>query len=345
MQTGEDDKAIGLLEKATYQSTPYLQIGRKGPYKEALSNLGLLYYYKEDDAAALDAYRSAMEELGNDELSYSLLWNYNSVRLRQYFSDKYDNLKFCWQMYETRFRIPGKVTTSSVPNWTGGKVESITVLAEQGIGDRIMFARYLTELSKYCDKLVVQCEPELNPIFRDYEISNVNEVRTTHSIAFGSLGNLLNYVPPGEWLGGWKGGKGIGVVWHTNNVHNNKTRNVGVNEILKLSKYGNLYSLGPDSVDGRIERLPSSTWKETMESLRGLELVVSIDTAIVHLCGAMGVPCLLLMPLKDGDWRWGDSSMGENNKLYKSVKVVRNPGNWAETIARVGEIIARSKQT
>jgi tetratricopeptide (TPR) repeat protein len=307
-------------------------------YINAILNLGLIEYHTENDDLAVMIYREGLEK-GFD---FDLVYNYANARLRQYCSDKYDDLKYCWQLYESRFQICNAVTLAAKTNWTGGHVESITVLAEQGIGDCIMFARYLPELRKYCDRLVVQCESGLNCVFSGYEVNNTNKIDTTHAIAFGSLGNLLDHIPDGEFIGGGNSGDTIGCVWKSNNKHsNNIFRNCTEERFLSL---GNVGSLGPDCV-GVMPRLPSSTWAETMQTLRGLKCVVTIDSAIAHLCGAMGVKCYVLMPLYNSDFRWGDSSMGYNNKWYKSVTVIRNPGSWDLAFKDLKQCLKLADQT
>lgn len=315
------DKVREALLLAIDPKTPHLNGSYSSIYVKGLTNIGLLEYYLENDSDALAYYREGLETA-----EFNLIWNYCTVRLRQYCSNKYDDLKFCWQLYETRFKGNTAVILGGSPNWTGGYVESITVLAEQGVGDCIMFARYLPELKKYCDRLVIQCEESVNDIYAGYETRNETGYDTTHAVPFGSLGNLLDYIPDGEWIGGGGSGSMIGCVWQSNRPHaNNRLRCCDVEHMLKLGDVG---SLGPDCIDPRMPRLPSSTWGETMQTLRGLKCVVTIDSAIAHLCGAMGVKCYVLMPLYNSDFRWGDSSMGHNNKWYKSVTVIRNPGSW-----------------
>jgi hypothetical protein len=334
MGLDRDYEAMSAFHTAIYGSK-YLNKNFSGLYTEAMCNYGMLHYYYEKDAAALEIYKEGIES----KPTWDLMWNAANVMLRMYMSGKYANLKMCWQMYESRFRCSEAVKLGSIPNWTGGvHVDSITVLAEQGIGDAIMFGRYLPEVAKWCSELVIECEESVNCIFSKYKTRNFNGFDTTHAIPMCSLGNLLDDIPAGDWLGGWVGGSSniIGV-WQSLQKHNNvRYRNCSIDGLLKA---GIKCSLGPDCQDERIPHLPSDNWEETIESLKTAKLVVSVDTAVVHLCGAMGVPCLALMPLKNSDWRWGDSSCGENNLWYKSVRVIRNPNNWDYVYKKVGEIV------
>ena len=105
---------------------------------------------------------------------------------------------------------------------------------------------------------------------------------------------------------------------------------------LDLLEFGDLYSIRPgaNSVRG-VTALNSSSWAESAEIVNGLDLIISVDTSIVHLAGSLGRECWMLQPLKETDFRWGNSTMGEKNIWYSSVRVIRNPGSWAAVFAEV----------
>jgi len=70
-----------------------------------------------------------------------------------------------------------------------------------------------------------------------------------------------------------------------------------------------------------------------------LDLVISVDTAMAHLAGALGIPCWLLLPDYMTDWRWGDGrDGGEHSPWYPhAMRLWRQlpGGNWPEVIARI----------
>ena len=72
-------------------------------------------------------------------------------------------------------------------------------------------------------------------------------------------------------------------------------------------------------------------WESTAEIVEKLSLVVTIDTAIAHLCGALGVSCVVLLN-SPADWRWGQC--GSDCFLYSSVRLARcpRPGAWLEAL-------------
>lgn len=73
---------------------------------------------------------------------------------------------------------------------------------------------------------------------------------------------------------------------------------------------------------------------DTAHVLSALDRVVTVDTSVAHLAGALGVPTLLLVPFVP-DWRW--QLAREDSSWYASIRVLRqpSPGDWASVIARV----------
>jgi hypothetical protein len=70
-------------------------------------------------------------------------------------------------------------------------------------------------------------------------------------------------------------------------------------------------------------------WNQTAHLLRCLDLVISVDTAVAHLAGAMGVPTWLLLP-NNPDWRWGD--VGDKTHWYDSVKIFRQKDSGWDSV-------------
>jgi hypothetical protein len=69
------------------------------------------------------------------------------------------------------------------------------------------------------------------------------------------------------------------------------------------------------------------TWNDTAIYIAGMRMVVTVDTAVAHLAGLLGVPTLLLLPL-NVDWKWGLTS--DRTPWYSSVRLFRNqhPLEW-----------------
>ena len=74
--------------------------------------------------------------------------------------------------------------------------------------------------------------------------------------------------------------------------------------------------------------------EDTVNILAGLDLVIACDTSIVHLAGAIGIPCFLLLPY-NCDWRWCVS--GDKTVWYDSVELFRQPDrdDWSTPISAI----------
>jgi hypothetical protein len=85
-----------------------------------------------------------------------------------------------------------------------------------------------------------------------------------------------------------------------------------------------------------LTRTEVSDYYDTATLLRTLDLVVSVDTSIVHLAGAMGVPCWVMVTAVP-DFRWLLSRA--DSPWYTSVKVYRQPtpGAWGAVVSEVRE--------
>ena len=76
--------------------------------------------------------------------------------------------------------------------------------------------------------------------------------------------------------------------------------------------------------------------------LAQLDLLISVDTAIAHLAGALGKPCWLLLPAHMTDWRWLKD--GEETAWYPGTHRLfrqQQRGDWAPVIARVAQALAQ----
>lgn len=103
-------------------------------------------------------------------------------------------------------------------------------------------------------------------------------------------------------------------------------------EQLETATFGDrIARLGPDW-DGE------GTFLDTAALLHHLDLVVTTDTAMAHLCGARDIPALVALRMAP-DWRWGRS--GETTALYRSLRLVRQSraGDFAEVFSRIARIV------
>lgn len=81
----------------------------------------------------------------------------------------------------------------------------------------------------------------------------------------------------------------------------------------------------------RLQTFPLADWGDTAALVGVLDLVISVDTAVVHLAGALDVPCFLPQRL-EGEWRWG--LRGSDSHWYRSVRMFRQQqrGCWNSVV-------------
>lgn len=356
LNMGNCYKYLGDLEKtesyyllAANESVPYVS-GDLGPYPLALNNLGLLEYAKGNDDAALAYYNAT---LLLDPLYFECIWNYGNSLLRKYFSSAVGLEKDWvqgWKMYEYRFKRENGpvVLDTSLPRWDGvSNGSSICVLAEQGIGDKLMFGRYMALLAEKFTDVYVLLHPSLDCFFNDYKICRtVAESGATCSIPMASLAGIFGLVDE-RWLEGKfnaieldKSSRNIGVVWSGSPTHaNNHNRSCPSSYFSKLADIATLYSLNPtDGPAKRVKPCTSKTWEDTASLVLGLEVVVTVDTSIVHLCGTLGVRCIMIQPLRETDFRWGLGH--KDTPWYASVEIVENKG-WDSAFAEVRRLLTK----
>jgi Flp pilus assembly protein TadD len=82
------------------------------------------------------------------------------------------------------------------------------------------------------------------------------------------------------------------------------------------------------------------TWANTFAVVQGLDLVITVDTAIAHAAATQGVPTWILLPTPRTDWRWLKDRA--DSPWYPSVRLIRQerPGDWRGVIERVRRELA-----
>jgi hypothetical protein len=140
----------------------------------------------------------------------------------------------------------------------------------------------------------------------------------------------------------------VGICWKGNIAHtNDRNRSPGIepfNPLFKLTgiKFFTLQpgtrsefitAAGAAAVDIGHE-IDESSFEEAAALIMNLDLVISCDTSIAHLAGALGKPVWLVLPF-DPDWRWllqrEDSPWYPNTKLFRQVQ----PGDWDSVFVRI----------
>jgi hypothetical protein len=231
------------------------------------------------------------------------------------------------------------------------------VTAEQGMGDNFQFLRFVGALTALgASRVVVECHAGALSLFL---ASGVD------AVAKGTAPVTDWYVPMlslPHWLGTGADVAGDGIPYLRTGVaatpaSTSDRRRIGVvwqgnPAFLATSLRDFDRSLLPQLLDlpdvawvslqygasdpTGLERLEmpqlSSNWLDTAILLSQLDAVVTVDTGIAHLAGAMGRPTFVLLPFSP-DWRWGLGT--DTTPWYPSVRLIRQraPRDWASTIA------------
>jgi hypothetical protein len=343
---GDEPAAYKLYQYACKPNTSALS---KETSKHAHNNLGLSLYTRGRDNEAIEQYNIAISQ---HKEFWDAWWNCSTAVLRQASTTgSMDRFKEGWEMYNARFlkKVPTvmKNMKEGLLYWQPGtSVNSIIILTEQGIGDSLMFGRYVNELKRFAKKVYVQCDPSLYPIFGAFCecTSDAINVDVEYAYPICSLAGCFDYIPRGDWLRDVFTGKkkfndytrpNIGIVYAGSATHsNNRYRSTNVERFHRLAKYANLYCLTPGFKSNKfVKSLPINSWTDTAEFINGLDLVISIDTSVAHMAGSLGAEAWMLQPLQETDFRWGWGV--EKCAWYDSVRVIHNPGCWEKVFDRV----------
>jgi hypothetical protein len=138
----------------------------------------------------------------------------------------------------------------------------------------------------------------------------------------------------------------IGLTWAGNPNHSNdRNRSLAAAALTPLvdAGGGSFFSLQVGQAEG-LGAFPAATvtdlgpqltdFAETAAVISGLDLVISVDTAVAHLAGALAKPCWLLLP-QPAEWRWLEGR--DDSPWYPTFRLFRQRvrGDWADVVARV----------
>jgi len=230
---------------------------------------------------------------------------------------------------------------------------------EQGYGDTIQFTRYLPKLYKFKDtKVIFGVQETLNKLIK-YNFPN-NEIISTlddnlkcdYSLPLMSIPykfDINNIKPLKQYLKVdakdiknfqqkhiIKKTFNIGIVWQGSQGHNkDKKRSLKLSYFERLLDIPNttLYSLqikdNEEIENTNIINLGQhfNDFYDTAVAIKSLDLIISIDTSVIHLAGALGKECWVLIS-HHPDWRWGLNTT--TNDWYKSITLFRqiDRSNW-----------------
>jgi hypothetical protein len=280
------------------------------------------------------------------------------------------DFKLGWSLYENRwFTDQGQAQWLpwEMPHWDGIVRPGMKLLVHgaQGFGDQIMFARYLPALDAMGIQSDLLCSPELTPLLKrlDYK-GNVShwlgpEIYDYHlpicSLPL-AVDRLSDWPPSLPYLSAdpikqrvWGASMEnysspcIGICWAGRPVHpNNRARSVTLEQFEPILRGGGrIFSLQKGDYAEQLKYLPDDVrvhdftadlhdFSDTAALIANLDLVVTVDTAVAHLAGAMGKRTWLIAG-DHPEWRWKPDLERARSRWYPSVRIMRtlpNNGAW-----------------
>jgi Flp pilus assembly protein TadD len=268
-----------------------------------------------------------------------------------------------WREHEWRLRRPEFRRRMQLVPWCGEDISGKTILlwAEQGLGDAIHFARFAPHVAARGARVILEAPDVLHDLLG--AVQGVSEVvspgyagpRDAHAAlmslpkVFGNAADLEPYLAAPSAMALDASAKcRVGLVWAGNPGHSNDR-----NRSYQLAQFEPLcsdriafYSLQVGPAAGqqapagmRIESLGArfGSFSDTASAIIALDLLVTVDTSVAHLAGALGAPVFLILP-PNPDWRWGRE--GDRTPWYPSMRLFRQARG--EDKRKVVERVARA---
>ena len=357
---------VGRFQEALHCFDQALELQQAHP--GALTNRGNVLRNLNRNAEALDSYDAALLRESSDASTHL---NASLCRLLLGdFARGWEEFEWRWQTAQYRDVKPNFVQ----PLWLGtDALQGTTILlhSEQGLGDTIQFCRYARLVAAQGAQVLLQVQPVLKPAL--IALEGVSQVLARGEplppfdchcplmslpLAFntdlGSIPARPRYLDcDAAQLARWAARCGdatrprIGLAWSGNaDFANDRNRSIALEVLVKLvSEQAQFFSLQREvrpadqlvlDAHKQIVHFGDELhdFSDTAALAENMDLVISVDTAVAHLAGALGKPVWILLPL-NADWRWllnrADSPWYPSARLFRQSRL----GDWGEVIDRL----------
>lgn len=270
-----------------------------------------------------------------------------------------------WQVSDEAQRVRQGLNCSGWPRhlqfiWNGESFAGKRVLIRcyHGLGDTIQYVRFVQDVREGARSVVLWVQPHLIPLLKevpgidvllpltdgsppiDYDVDiELGELLHALRVDLSSMPSRVPYLYANPLPLRTGARPAIGVVWKAGEW--NASRSIPCELLASLGELSGIdwwvLQRGPALAEWRhaFGRLPAiSDILDEARVLRGLDLLITVDTASAHLAGALAVPVWTLLPQR-ADWRWLQS--GETTPWYPTMRLFRQSraGEWEDVVARV----------
>jgi len=272
-------------------------------------------------------------------------------------------------------KIPAPAYWTGDQNLDG---KSILLVAEQGLGDTLHFVRYAPLIAALGAQVTLEIQAPLKPLLLPHAqawgvtiiaqgeprpFTDLQVLLLTLPYAYGTrLDTIPAQTPylqtPSAYTEKWRdvlpvsGNLRVGLVASGNpHYRDDAIRTIGLDKLLPVLDVAGVdwVWLQPQTREGEHEVLAHypavnqigasfADFADTAAILEQLDLIITVDTAVAHLAGALGRPVWILLPFLP-DWRWMLDR--DDSPWYASVKLFRQrrPSDWTEVVQDVAQAL------
>lgn len=267
-----------------------------------------------------------------------------------------------WEAFPHLKKIKSQLRS---PFWDGTPDKRIVLFCEEGLGDYLQFIRYAKKLKEISQEIYIDVGDNLREAWSELGLTYYSGQKVDFCCSVLSLPRLLGteILPPSsikpayfsfDKYSGFK----VGLSWCGSPNHpDDLSRSIHLREFENLTRTDGTkwftcgWAHGKKIRNGKVVNWEDGSdnvcivdtgpfqldVSKTSGIINGLDLVITVDTATVHIAGSLGKETWLLLP-HNGEWRWGQES---TTPWYPTVKIFRQqrPNDWSGVLAEVQKLL------